>query len=224
MESIALLDPYAILGLPRGCDESDVRRRYLELVRQFPPDRAPERFAEIRGAYESLRDPVVRLAVEVVRSGVERIDRRPNERRAAAGADRSAAHVDPALPGRITATLAERQSPRKNTCNPGRTAITMSNGSLENQTTIDRFRQWLEEAVLRPMSLPDEEDPLEQGDDPKVGLLQLIEEFTAVRHEVKLQTKSSRGLAERTEQALAAMQQAAELFRSAGSKEPAADR
>jgi curved DNA-binding protein CbpA len=61
MESIALLDPYAILGLPRGCDESDVRRRYLELVRQFPPDRAPERFAEIRGAYDKLRDPVVRL-------------------------------------------------------------------------------------------------------------------------------------------------------------------
>ena len=40
MESIALLNPYAILGLARGCDESDVRRRYLELVRQFPPDRA----------------------------------------------------------------------------------------------------------------------------------------------------------------------------------------
>jgi molecular chaperone GrpE len=99
----------------------------------------------------------------------------------------------------------------------------MSNGSLEDQTTIDRFRQWLEEARAEADALPDEEDPLEQAEDPKVGLLQLIEEFTAVRHEVKLQTKSSRGLAERTEQALAAMQQAAELFRSAGSKEPAAD-
>ena len=31
------------------------------MVRQYPPDRAPERFAEIHQAYEKLRDPVVRL-------------------------------------------------------------------------------------------------------------------------------------------------------------------
>jgi len=54
-------DPYAILGLPPGCGESDVRRRYLELVRQYPPDRAPERFAEVHQAYERLRDPVMRI-------------------------------------------------------------------------------------------------------------------------------------------------------------------
>jgi DnaJ-class molecular chaperone len=33
----------------------------LELVRQYPPDRAPERFVEIHQAYEKLRDPVVRV-------------------------------------------------------------------------------------------------------------------------------------------------------------------
>jgi curved DNA-binding protein CbpA len=54
-------DPYTILGLAPACDESEVRRRYQELVCQYPPDRAPERFAEIRRAYETLRDPVVRL-------------------------------------------------------------------------------------------------------------------------------------------------------------------
>lgn len=54
-------DPYTILGLPRDCGEGVVRRRYLELVRQYPPDRAPERFTEIRQAYEKLRDPVVRV-------------------------------------------------------------------------------------------------------------------------------------------------------------------
>ena len=61
MESIALLDPYAILGLPRGCDESDVRRRYLDLVRQFPPDRARNVSPRFAGPIEKLRDPVVRL-------------------------------------------------------------------------------------------------------------------------------------------------------------------
>jgi curved DNA-binding protein CbpA len=54
-------DPHAILGLSPGCGEADVRRRYLELVRQHPPDRAPQRFAAIHEAYEKLRDPVVRL-------------------------------------------------------------------------------------------------------------------------------------------------------------------
>lgn len=56
-----MYDPHAILGLPSGCGEAEVRRRYLDLVRQYPPDRAPERFAEIHQAYEKLRDPVVRM-------------------------------------------------------------------------------------------------------------------------------------------------------------------
>ncbi len=54
-------DPYNVLDLPPSADEAAVRRRYLELVRSFPPERAPERFAEIRAAYEQLRDPVRRL-------------------------------------------------------------------------------------------------------------------------------------------------------------------
>ena len=54
-------DPFAILELPRDADEAAIRRRYLELVRQFPPDRDPERFASIRAAYDEIRDPVRRL-------------------------------------------------------------------------------------------------------------------------------------------------------------------
>jgi DnaJ-class molecular chaperone len=54
-------DPYEILGLPRHADETETRRRYLELVRQFSPDRDPERFAAIRAAYDQVRDPARRL-------------------------------------------------------------------------------------------------------------------------------------------------------------------
>jgi curved DNA-binding protein CbpA len=54
-------DPYEILGVSRGSSEAEIRRRYLELVRQYPPDRAAERFTEIHQAYEKLRDPVVRM-------------------------------------------------------------------------------------------------------------------------------------------------------------------
>ena len=56
-----MTDPYEILGVSRAASEAEVRRRYLELVRQYPPDRAPERFTEIHQAYEKLRDPVVRM-------------------------------------------------------------------------------------------------------------------------------------------------------------------
>jgi curved DNA-binding protein CbpA len=54
-------DPHAVLGLAGPATEQAVRQRYLELVRQFPPDRSPERFAAIRAAYEALKDPVERL-------------------------------------------------------------------------------------------------------------------------------------------------------------------
>jgi len=54
-------DPYAILGIDPASDDAQIRRRYLELVRRHPPDREPERFAAIRGAYDELRDPVTRM-------------------------------------------------------------------------------------------------------------------------------------------------------------------
>ena len=56
-----MVDPYETLGISPQADEKEIRDRYLELVREFPPDRAPERFASIRAAYEQLRDPAVRL-------------------------------------------------------------------------------------------------------------------------------------------------------------------
>ncbi len=54
-------DPIEVLGVATDAGEEEIRRRYLELVRQFPPDRDPERFARIRHAYDQLRDPVARL-------------------------------------------------------------------------------------------------------------------------------------------------------------------
>lgn len=60
-----MTDPYETLGLPRHADEAEVRRRYLELVRQSPPDRDPARFAAVRAAYDALRDPVRRLGAQL---------------------------------------------------------------------------------------------------------------------------------------------------------------
>lgn len=56
-----MVDPLLILDVSPDVDEATVRRRYLELVRQNPPEKCPREFAKIREAYERLRDPVRRL-------------------------------------------------------------------------------------------------------------------------------------------------------------------
>ena len=56
-----MTDPYAILDVSPDVDQPALRRRYLELVRRFPPEKCPREFTEIREAYELLRDPVRRL-------------------------------------------------------------------------------------------------------------------------------------------------------------------
>jgi curved DNA-binding protein CbpA len=56
-----MTDPYEVMGISPDADEAAMRRRYLELVRQYPPEKCPEQFAEIRQAYDELRDPVARL-------------------------------------------------------------------------------------------------------------------------------------------------------------------
>src|SRR3954468_24912112 len=62
-------DPYEVLGVTPQADEAEIRRRYLELVREFPPDRAPERFAAIRVAYDEVRDPARRLHTLIFEPG-----------------------------------------------------------------------------------------------------------------------------------------------------------
>jgi DnaJ-class molecular chaperone len=64
-----MTDPYAVMGLPAEASEAEIRQRYLELVRQFPPDQAPERFAAIRSAYDEVRDPMRRLEVRLFEPG-----------------------------------------------------------------------------------------------------------------------------------------------------------
>lgn len=56
-----MTDPYDVLGLPADSDDETIRRRYLELVRQFTPEHHPEKFAAIRQAYEGLKDLSTRL-------------------------------------------------------------------------------------------------------------------------------------------------------------------
>jgi preprotein translocase subunit Sec63 len=64
-ESAAMTDAHEILGLKPDASERELRQRYLELVRAYPPDRAPERFAAVHRAYEALSDPARRVAEQI---------------------------------------------------------------------------------------------------------------------------------------------------------------
>ena len=83
----------------------------------------------------------------------------------------------------------------------------------DTELVVSRFRRWLDETRSETEMLGDEavadEAPLEH-----VGLYQLVEHLTSLRHEVKLLTKASRGGEERTEATLLSMQAAIEQFRS----------
>lgn len=56
---------YRVLDLDSDCTEEELRRRYLELVRQFPPEKHPEKFSEIHSAYEKLSNPLEHLESEL---------------------------------------------------------------------------------------------------------------------------------------------------------------
>jgi curved DNA-binding protein CbpA len=58
-------DPYAVLELDRRASADDVRRAYLRLVRVHTPESDPERFKQVRSAYETLRSPLRRAELAV---------------------------------------------------------------------------------------------------------------------------------------------------------------
>lgn len=64
-----MADPYQVMGLAADSDDETIRRRYLELVRQFSPEQHPEKFAAIRAAYESLKDLNTRLRYRLFEAG-----------------------------------------------------------------------------------------------------------------------------------------------------------
>lgn len=49
-------DYYKILGLEQGASQKDIKKAYFALVRKYSPEEDPEKFREIREAYERLKD------------------------------------------------------------------------------------------------------------------------------------------------------------------------
>ena len=56
-----MTDARGILGVAFNASDEEIRCAYLGKVKEHPPDRSPERFEQIRDAYETLRDPRKRI-------------------------------------------------------------------------------------------------------------------------------------------------------------------
>lgn len=67
-----MTDPYEVLGLAPDSDDDSIRRRYLEMVKEFSPERNPEKFTAIRQAYEALKSLDVRLKHRLFETGINR--------------------------------------------------------------------------------------------------------------------------------------------------------
>lgn len=59
------VNPYHILGVPADAADRQIRAAYFKLVRLHPPETQPERFKEIRSAYESLMSVQTRARADV---------------------------------------------------------------------------------------------------------------------------------------------------------------
>lgn len=89
---------------------------------------------------------------------------------------------------------------------------------------LARLRDWLLQVREEVDALPLDREPGAEAAPSPVGLVQLIEQFTALRHELKLSTKSVRALEERNAAALGGLEQAIAAMRSVEPKESEAAR
>lgn len=61
-----MTDPFSVLGVDENAGDGEIKRRYLALVREFPPDREPEQFQIYRAAFEALNTERGRLAAKLL--------------------------------------------------------------------------------------------------------------------------------------------------------------
>lgn len=60
-------NPFRVLDLPDQCDDKEVKRAYLHMVKRYPPEQHPERFREIRAAFEAIQTERERVSFQLFR-------------------------------------------------------------------------------------------------------------------------------------------------------------
>jgi len=60
-----MLKSYLVLDLPLDATDQEIRKKYLQLVKAYSPEKNPDAFKEITTAYESIKDERTRAATEL---------------------------------------------------------------------------------------------------------------------------------------------------------------
>jgi curved DNA-binding protein CbpA len=60
-----LLNPYKILDILRDASDVEIKKAYFKKIREFPPEKDPEKFKEIRAAYEQIRSSASRAEADL---------------------------------------------------------------------------------------------------------------------------------------------------------------
>lgn len=55
-------NPYTVLQVLSSATDTEIKEAYVKLVKKYPPERSPERFKEIRKAYETILSSKDRIA------------------------------------------------------------------------------------------------------------------------------------------------------------------
>lgn len=66
--------PYTVLKVSESADDEEIKKAYLEAVRNNPPDLKPEQFREIRRAYEMIATRKDRLRYELFDTSIPDIE------------------------------------------------------------------------------------------------------------------------------------------------------
>jgi len=69
-------DPRMVLGVAEDTTDEQIRAAYLRKLKEFPPDRSPAEFEQVRDAYELLRDRRQRFATKAQRADPLQVLRR----------------------------------------------------------------------------------------------------------------------------------------------------
>lgn len=65
---------YKLLGTRSNISQERIKEKYIEKLREFPPETHPEEFQEIRRAYETLKDPKKRKQYDMMRKYGDKIE------------------------------------------------------------------------------------------------------------------------------------------------------
>jgi len=70
-----MANPYEQLQVAIEASDEEINKAYLKKVRQFPPERAPDKFQEIRVAFEKIKTKRDRIKYDIFECDPMSVDR-----------------------------------------------------------------------------------------------------------------------------------------------------